>query len=578
MAVDLRHEVLGLLVDLFARRVMDAKGRVCREYYSRRGGRRVLPEFGGFLGPAAAHLATTAFDGNPYLGNDELVQLALDAGQRLLIDHADVTPQTKPNHFTIYPLARLYELLGDQVGGTDRARWRETMARNLAATDALIDRAWENLGRPGPWAGTGPNHYFGWFAVAHQQAKLLGEAALVRKIEKAMLRHVKVQAPGGYFPEHIGPATGYQHVSLAGLAEYHRLNPRRQTLEALRRGVHFMVRAIYPDLCGIETFDERNRLGRQLGFQHGLLWTPEGRTLFARVLAGARRRLQERNDRSILRGREIWSVGGLFRCFDHAVATHPMRLAAALPIDGERFTWRLEDKGFVRKAGAWFYALSAWAHEVEQGNPYHLERTQALSFYHEDAGLIVGGGNDKRAYRNATIQILEGNDCHYFPALAGKLRVGAAPKVLVGGGACDRIEFDYGSVRADLEVRAESDRRLRVGLGVWTSQTQPQIWLVLQLPAGGSMVLRNGSQRLSLKKVEEGQAAKEYSLARQIESPAGWRMSLPKDSTLVWPHFPWNPYRPPTYRETPDAAVALVRVPLHLHNWRAEVVVTAGSR
>jgi len=570
MTVAFDRELLAYLVDLYQTRVLDSRGRVCKCYYLRQGGRRILLPLGGFLAGSAAYLALTPFEGNPFCGNDEVFRLALDAGERLVTEYAGLCRGGRPNHFEIYPLTRLYELMGERAGKARLGRWRDTMARNLHAIDALIDRVGDNLGKPGPWSGTGPNHFFGWFAVGYGQAAALGEDGLARKIEKAMLRHLRLQTQGGYFPEHIGPCTGYQHVSLGGVAEFHRQRPLPQTRRAVERGVDFVIHALYPNLRGIETFDERNRFGHEPQFQHALLWTPRGRALFARLLANARQQIRHRRgscrpfarDVPFTRG-EWYSVGAAFRCYDHAVATRAIATAGRLPCDRAAFHWRLEDKGLVRKNGPWFYAVSAWAHPTLPGNPYHLERTQALSIYHERTGLIVGGGNDKRAYHTATIHILEGGECHYFPPIDGRLLVGVASKVLAGKGACDGVEFDYGSAWARLEVRADSPARLRIGLGATTTQTEPRIWLVLQLPIDPPLTLASAGAAIRLGRAAEGQPPRCYELGRTLASPAGWRMSLPPGSTLVWPHVPWNPYRPPDYRETPDRAVALVRVPLH---------------
>lgn len=581
MTVDFERGVREYLVALYRSRVLDAKGRPCRCLYVREGGRKVLPVQGGFLGAPAAFLALTPFEGNEFYGNQDLLQLALDAGERLVMDHADISRETKPNHFQIYPMARLYALMEGHAGRAVLARWRETMARNLQAVDALIDRVGENLGKPGPWAGTGPNHYFGWFSVGYGQAQLLGEDKLARKIEKAMLRHLAIQSPAGYFPEHHGPATGYQHVSLWSLAEFHRLDPLPQTRKALQRGVDFMVHAIYPDFRGIETFDERNRLGHDPRFQYALLWTPAGRSLFARLLeqASDKARRKAGSCQPLARAvpftlSELSSFGAAFRSYDHAVATRRIPVADKLPIDREAFAWRLEDKGLVRKQGPWFVALSAYTHDVAQGNPYHLERTQAMSVYHDRAGLIIGGGNDKRAYHTATIHVLEGGDCHYFPAICSKLLVGTAPRVLSAGGACDAVEFDYGSARARLEVRADSARSLRIAAAATSTQTKPQIWLVLQLPIETPVTLQSEGRRLRFKTPGEDEKTKELDLGRSLACPGGWRMTLPKRCTLLWPHVPWNPYRPPLYRETPDRAVALLRVPLHQLGMRSEVLLT----
>ncbi len=572
------------LVALYRVRVLNPKGHVCRCLYHREGGRKVLPLFGGFLASSAAYLATTRFDGNEFYQNDEVFRLALDAGDRLLLDHAAITSDTKPNHFQIYPLAKLYALLGGTVDKVRRDRWRETMERNLKAVDALIDRTGENLGKPGPWAGTGPNHYFGWFAVGYEQAQLLGESRIASKIEKAMLRHLAVQSPAGYFPEYKGPATGYQHVSLGGLAEYHRLNPLPQTKKAIENGLSYVLGAMYPDFRGIETFDERNRLGHDPRFGHALLWTPAGRNVFARTLALARKDVQRKPgcckpfvDAVPFTMAELYAVGAAFRCYEHAVATRRIGVAKELPLDRDAFAWKLEDKGLVRKQGPWFYALSAYVHDAPQGNPYHLDRTQALSVYHECAGLIIGGGNDKRAYHAATVHVREGGDCHYFPAMATRLLAGASARVLSGKGKCDHVEFDFGSVIAQLEVRAESPTRFRIGLGATSTQTKPQVWLVLQLPVRAPLKLDNDGVPLVLKKAQEGQAEEEHELGRSLGSSEGWRMSLPRGSSLVWPHIPWNPYRPPSYLDFPEMAVALVRVPLHMSGMRAEVTLSVAG-
>jgi len=582
MRTDLESELLGYILDVYERCVMAGRsGRVSRDLYIRRAGRRVLVPNGGFLASSAAYLALTPFEGNPYFGREDLLALALDAGDRLVLDHADVGRKyERPNHFTIYPLAYLYELAGDHAGRARRLRWRETLARNLAAIDALIDRTWPNLGRPGPYSGTGPNHFFGWFAVGHEQALVLEDEAMARKIERAMLRHMRIQSAGGYFPEHVGPAVAYHHVSLGGLAEFHRQRPRAVTLRAIQRGVAFLVRALYPDLRGIETFDERNRLGKHRYFQPALCWTSEGRTLLERQVAGHREQVAKCPPTpESLQRRDGWALGAAFRCFRHALATRDLHLPhRPLPVDRQRFTWRLEDKGLVRKAGPWFYALSAWAHPTLPGNPYHLERTQALSVYHEKVGLVIGGGNDKRAHHAATIHILEGGEVHYFPPLAGKLCVAARPQVLSGSGRCDRLEFDYGSAYGRLEVRVESPRRLRIALAVSTTMSDPEISIVLQLPLEAPVTLRAGRRRLALRRARGDDSARIYPVGRTLALPGRWKISLPAGASLLWPHIPWNGYRPPEYRDFPENAVALLRIPLRRANGRAEVTLHVPGR
>ena len=582
MQPTLENEVLAYVLDFYARHILcGPRGRVLPGLYTRQGGRKLLPESGGFAGPSAAYLALTPRERNPYYGREDLLDFALDAGERLVLNHAEVgRSDPKPSHFTLYPLASLYELAADHAGKNRRARWRETLARNLRAVDGLIQRTWKTLGRPAPFSGTGPNHLFGWLAVGYHQAHVLEDEGMARKIVRAMQRHLRLQAPGGYFPEHRGPAVQYHTVSLGGVADFHRQHPSPGTRRALERGVAFTVRTLYPDLRCIETFDQRNRLSGDPGFFQALPWTPEGRTLLSRLVALHRSHLGTKALQAQHPSWDAWwTLGKAFRCFEHAAgaAAQGLTSRAALPLDRPAFAWNLEGQGLVRKERSWFYTLSAYAHPTLPGNPYHFERTQVLSIQHAAAGLIVGGGNDKRAPHAATIHILEGGEVHYFPPLEGRLATRARPRVLSGAAPCDRAVFEYGAAQAELEVRAESPRRLRVGLAARSNMAEHEVALVLQLQIQPPARLSSGTARLRLAKATASSEPRTFPLGRTLALAKRWQMRLPPGATLTWPHIPWNGYMPPSYRGRPDQAVALLRVPLRAPAWRAEVVIEAGA-
>ncbi|MBA3708431.1 MAG: hypothetical protein H0W83_06405, partial [Planctomycetes bacterium] len=365
--------------------------RPAADRYVSENGRTMLPRNAGMAATSAAYLALTPFAGNVYHDREDMLAFAFAAAERLVFDHAGTgITQLKPSHFFLYPLATLYELAGSHAGRQRRQSWRETMGRNLRAVRHLLDRTWDDLGRTLPWAGTGPNHFPGWMAVGYHQARILEDDAMMRRIEAGMARQLRVQAPGGYFPEHIGPVMVYHHVSLNGFAEFHRLKPSAATRRAVERGADFLVHALYPDLRCIETFDERNRLGYMPEYSAGLAWTPLGRALMRRMVERLRSHRQPEKFH--------WDyLGGAFRCFEHVLAADAVGEAPMLPNEWPQLTWKLEDRGLVRKEGPWFYAMSAWVHPPLTGNPYVLERTQLLSIHHACAGLIVGGGNDIRS-------------------------------------------------------------------------------------------------------------------------------------------------------------------------------------
>jgi hypothetical protein len=570
------RELLHFVVDVLRQRVLTGPhGGVGSDFYTRHKGRRMLGKDGGFLAPSAAYLALTKVEGNPYFGRDDVLALALDAGDRLVLDHAEIgRTQKKPNHFTLFPLAELYELAAGHAGKKRLGAWRDTMARNLKAVHALIDRTGNTLGKPGPWAGTGPNHFFGWFAVGLHQALLLGDDASAARIRRAMLRHIRIQSPAGYFPEHEGPVVQYHGVSLGGVAEFHRLSPGTTTRRALQRGVEYLVNSVYPDLRCIETYDERNRYGSDPGFQPALAWTAQGRRLLSKIVALHSRHLLGTGVALFHpKFNALWTLGAAFRCYEHAADPRVGDVSKTLPLPFEKtqYAWRLEkNKALVRKSGPWFHVLSAYTQDTPSGNPYHFERSQALSVYHDSSGLIIGGGNDKRAPQSATIHVVEEREVHYFPPLQIELFPGA------GRNGSDRLRLDYGSTQVNLRVRAESARRLRISADAVSNMINHTVTLVLQLPLKAPVKLLSDGKPLRLRPVKEGDETQETPLGKALELPGKWRMKLPRGSTLAWPHFPWNSYRPPTYRVAAQQAIPLLRVPLRAPTWKTDMLILAG--
>ena len=573
LALQVREYLLTLYRKFLMRNESERPGA---RYYVRDGKRKVLPQFGGFAAPSAAYFALTQFDGNPYFGDARFIDFAFDAAERLLIDHARVwNGSEKPNHFTIYPMALIYELLGEQAGAKRRAAWRELMARNLAATDALIARTKDTLGQPGPMSGTGPNHFFGWFAVAYHQAQVLGDDVRMRRYTEAILRHARIQADAGYFPEHIGPAVIYHGVSIGGLAEFYRLCPKPELRRRLDRALEFLTCMLYPDLKLIETFDERNRHGYDSGFQCALAWSSEGRRLLERLVTKYQAEVAGVPNKFHPMFNHWWTLGNAYRCMEQlfTAAAEGQSGTKPLPIEQPRFVYNLEQKALVRKEGPWFYALSSYAHHTTPGNPYILERQQYFSLYHDACGLISGGGNDKRAPRAGTIHIVEEGEVHYYPPREGRLNVQARSAILKKGTRCDALSFDYGGTFAQLEVLVENSRRIELGLAAQSNMCNHEVALVLQLPLTAPQKLKLDGKAFTLKKAKPGAARGSFAFKKSFEVPGKWRLTTPVPAKLEWPHLPWNPYGPPEYRVGPDKAVALLRVALPKPAWRTTVKI-----
>ena len=87
----------------------------------------------------------------------------------------------------------------------------------------------------------------------------------------------------------------------------------------------------------------------------------------------------------------------------------------------------------------------------------------------------------------------------------------------------------------------------------------PDAHLVLQLPLRAPATLTTGRKKLNLRPadkhksketvaVQRKQDLPGYALARNLSLPGRWSIALPKGAHLIWPHIPWDGYRPPDYR------------------------------
>lgn len=196
-----------------------------------------------------------------------------------------------------------------------------------------------------------------------------------------MPRVVEAQDPTGFWSENKGPVVAYNYVYSDSLGIYYHFAQDPAVLEALRRAAYFHSAILWSDGSAAACIDERNlytssvRIGNP-GFSH----TPEGRGY---LLAQLRRHAGE-------------SGHGL----------HPDMAAALLLYSGEGEVVMPEDIGeggvvtlgdhdaLIRRGEGWSWALSAYTAEVPN-NRWIQDRHNLLDIFHDELGLVAGGGNTK---------------------------------------------------------------------------------------------------------------------------------------------------------------------------------------
>ena len=353
--------------------------------------------------------------------------------------------------------------------------------------------------------------------------------------EQASLFFMKViaeQAEGGYWSENFGPVVGYNFVYLDALGTYYALSGNRSVLPAVEKGATFHYHFRYPDGTRVETVDERNpyKKGVDLG-NVGFTFSPIGRAYL----------------------KEQWSRYGWEKL--------PADLIASLLLYGEEGpiaepssseshqTFVLKEDGNDRAAtiqsGPWFICLSAYATSIPQ-NRWIQDRQNFVSIYHDQTGIILGGGNTKMqpAWSNFTVGDMNllrhqrGDENPDFIPKGELYHVPSEVKLVQEPEAS--LVLTYGPETCRIRIKPKNDKILEY---VIESTAVSQLPVFAHLTLIPKMNESLGS--VGGKKTRPGESEVDWP-AQKVGGQviyAGYRLHLPKSATLHWPALPHNPYR-----------------------------------
>ena len=343
-----------------------------------------------------------------------------------------------------------------------------------------------------------------------------------------MARVIAEQSSQGWWAEHKGPVVAYNFVYVEALGVYYAMSGDDSGLEALQRAAHYHAACVYPDGSLLETVDGRNpyhtgvRLGN-VGFSH----TPEGRGFLSQ-------------QHSI-----YLSEGKMFDA-DYAAqmllyGTDGEAIAPASAQD--RHVTRLDDDAMMKREQPWFIALSGFTTEIPQ-NRWGQDRQNFVSIYHDDLGLIVGGGNTKLQPLWSTFTV---GDVSLLAHQAGDEDPDfSAPEGLTHIPECAKVHEDdkhptltlkYGEEDCRVTVQAKSETTLDLVLATTVASDSPVEAHLTLIP------------HLSKVMKSEDKTADTLNDAHivwqnpQWVSHAGWRMTVPEGGRVEWPVLPHNPYR-----------------------------------
>jgi hypothetical protein len=327
--------------------------------------------------PLAAAWATQD-EKNPWYHSDRLLQ-AIGKGGEALVDDQDEKGmwifRKKDNStwgqihmpWTYSRWIRAYQLVGAALPPETKAKWEKGLLLGFSGIRGYADGGVHNI----------PTHH----AMA---LYIAGECFANEEWQSAakafMARVVEAQDPAGFWSEHHGPVVGYNEVYVDALGVYYHESQDPVVLEALKRSAHFHSAILWPDGSSASAIDERQiyHASRDTG-NVGFSQTPEGRGFLLSQLSA-------------------YVADGHLPNADYAAS---MLLYSGegegIPPAAAGDTGRAligNDDAVIERRKPWQWCLSSYACKPIR-NRWIQDRQNLVDVFHDDLGLVVGGGNTK---------------------------------------------------------------------------------------------------------------------------------------------------------------------------------------
>lgn len=509
------------------------------------------------LFPLAVAWATED-ENNPYY-HSEQVLAAIMAGGDALIDDQDERGMwefRKKDGSTWGPIympwtysrwIRAFGLVREAMPPDRRERWEKAL---LLGFDGIARTCLGNVHNI-------PTHHA--MALYHA-GQLFERPDWQQQAKEFMARVCAAQDEGGFWSEHHGPVVAYNFVYSEALGTYFALSGDAGVLPALRRAALFHANFTYPDGSSVETVDERNpyHAGVSLG-NVGFTFTPEGRGFLRHQMALLRRAGQ---------GLDPDTAASLLLYGQEGPVEPP-------PAEKAEHRFVLEDnRALIQRTGPWFVALSAYVCPVPQ-NRWIQDRQNFVSLYHDRTGLIVGGGNTKLQPLWSTFTVGEkallfhrpGDENPDFVPPEGLRHVPDAAELSPTDPPSLRLH--YGPEECQVTVRCEEAGRAVLTYQATVRSGLPVTAQVTLLPHLGEALTTAHGQTFTLG--EEGVTLEPGAAGGWI-AHHGWRLSVPAESSVIWPALPHNPYRKDGHATAEEGRLVVV-LPFSRERTRYEIAV-----
>lgn len=501
---------------------------------------------------APAVLYAKRHQANPRYGDAKMLALAIRIGDLLASENEKGVYEPRlDSDWDTYMWLETYRLLERELGAERKVRWRRGIEQNVALlvtdTTERVDFPWYHS----PFIGTSPNHYAQWASLLHLGGLVFGNREWIQLGARVLRRFAMTeQSPDGFWGEHnrSGPTTGYNHLTLTGVALYYEHTKDAAVIPALRRAKDFHKNYTFLNGTVVDVINDRNRhWGVSAWGQFAFTHFPDGRG-YAAFLTGFFKP-------------ESLTVDQIGRLAQDALYYHegPITLA---PQEMPRYEHQMSIPTGIRKTGPWQVALSGLMSTQAINSQYYLDRQGHISVFNKKTGLIITGANSKRQPDLATFSEKVMGQTVHMP-ISTRLQM-SKPQ--------DRLSLAYNTFFSDLYIPSPTENELVLRFvltGRGRPAEDPRLTLQLCLQAGetmetgGGRKLTLGSERIDLKPAEIGGWISHH----------GWKLKVDPTARLVWPVYPHNPYSNSAETDI-RYAVGALSVPLQLKSQAGRYIRT----
>jgi len=510
--------------------------------------------------PLAVAYATQG-EGNRYFHDPELLQVIVRAGDPLLenMDERGRWVFAKKDGstwgmiwmpWTYSRWMRTFALVRDDMPADKRLAWEQALQLGYTGI------AGSQLGH----VHNIPSHHAMGLYVAGQTFQ---RPEWSRQAAEFLVKVAGRQAEGGYWSEGVGPVVLYNFVYVDALGTYYALSRDERVLPALQRAAAFHRHFTYPGGQTVETVDERNPYHDTISAGNvGFTFSPLGRAYL----------------------RNQWTNIGLDQLDPDLIASlllYGEEGPCGEPeSDVEQRVFVLNEGGAARAAtirrGPWFVCLSAYTAPVPNSR-WIQDRQNFVSVYHQQLGLILGGGNTKlqpswSSFTVGDTSLLAhraGDENPNFRPRDGLVHVPAAATLAVE--PQPEVVLTYGPEECRIRVEVKDDRTVTLTLEASCRGDLPVAAHLTLLPRPGQTV-----ETAAGEKVVTADKAVSFPAERLGDwlRYAGCRIAVPPGASLQWPALPHNPYRKDG-RASPAEGRLVVRIPFDRQHLQQQVTLTA---